>query len=753
MKYLSLLVIIIAYNWSCKEVEIQSPSPALTPTHNYMGNAQMIDSLQKIYGAVNFTDHPFENDLAVALLDEKIATNKMDKTLKNFINYAISQLNKGDNRKGINVFEQIFGFSKELSEMTDYSKPLYEMYAVANLRLGEVTNCVNNHNEDSCLYPIKDKAIHSDKSGSLKAIEVYKRILAKYPDDYQSKWLLNIASMTVGGYPNNIDKKHFIPFNKMQNNTEIQRFKDLAMDVGLAINGLSGASILEDFDNDGDIDALISEWNLKGQLRYFENIEGTYIDQTQQAHLIGLYGGLNMQHADYNNDGHLDVLVLRGAWREFESDGIYPNSLLKNNGDGTFSDVTISSNLYHIGPSQSAVWTDINNDGWIDIYLVHESTPVQGRKRYPNKLYINNGDGTFNDQANIYGLDYLGFFKGVDAADYDNDGDQDLYITNLVGNNIFAHNQLKETGETKFINKSQDNGTLEPKRAFPCWFFDYDNDGWEDLFVSAFDEFKAVGQSEEMAKYLLGNPINCEGPRLYKNMANGKFEDRSQFAKLDIPLHSMGCNYGDINNDGFEDFYLGTGSPDFRTAVPNRLFINNENGGYIDATLDANVGTIQKGHGVSFVDIDRDGDLDIYTVLGGAYTGDFFHNALYINENDKNNWIKIKLIGTTTNKAAIGSKIKLDYINADGVKNTVYKTIGSGSSFGSNELTMHIGLQQATSIENIGVRWANGSITYVDYGGTNPNQLIQITENQSDFISSKIDPKPLKLNHNNHNHH
>ena len=719
------------------------PNPNNSIAIDHSGTNNMIDSMKIIYNSAVFNKQSFESDKALAIMVEKVNSNQIKPEIQNFIDFALLQLQAGKLEESITTFNQIFGFSKSLNEINNNNKDLYELYAITHLRLGEVTNCVVNHNSESCLFPIKGAAIHKNKNGSNKAIEIYKKILKKYPLDYQSKWLLNLAYMTIDEYPSGVPSDLLIPPSKFRNNTKMKPFTNKASEYGIAINKLSGASIFDDFDNDGDPDLLCSSWSIDDQLEYFENDNGKMHQRTNQALLSNLYGGLNMKQADYNNDGFLDVFIIRGAWRRDVSLGIYPNSLLRNNGDGTFTDVTIECGLYHIGASQAATWMDVNNDGFIDLFVANESIPNKPNELRRCNLYINNSNGTFTDYAPNLGVDYIGYLKGVTASDYDNDGDMDIYITNLIGDNFFAHNLLKETGTLVFEERAKTTKTNEPEKAFPCWFFDYNNDGYDDLFVSAYDNFIGVGQTAAVAKSYMGIPFDSEIPRLYLNNRDNTFSNKTIEAKLNLPLHTMGCNYGDLNNDGYDDFYLGTGAPDFRTVVPNRLFINNNGNNFEDATFDANVGSIQKGHGVSLVDVDRDGDLDIYTVLGGAYSGDFFHNALYLNPGNKNSWIKIKLVGTTTNKSAIGSKVRIKYLTRDGSQHTVYKTVGSGSSFGANELQISAGLNDATEVLSIEVRWANGNIEYINYGPTPIEKLVVITEGVSSPEVKPVIPQLL----------
>lgn len=731
---------------SCSDKnESNSDTTINTKAIDHSGTANMLDSMRRVFTTAEYNKQSFESDKALAIMIKKINSNQIKPELQNYIDFALLQLQAGELEESIKTFNQIFTFSASLQEVNDNTRDLYEMYAIAHLRLGEVTNCVKNHNPESCLFPIKGEAIHIEKSGSIKAIEIYKKILSKYPDDYQSRWLLNIAYMTIDEYPNGVPRSYLISPQKLksEHNWNIKPFVNKASEAGIDVNDLSGASIFDDFDNDGDPDLLCSSWSLDDQLRYFENVNGRMIDKTDQAKIVGLYGGLNMKQADYNNDGYLDVFVIRGAWRRDVSVGIYPNSLLRNNGDGTFTDVTIETGLYHIGASQAATWVDVNNDGLIDLFVANESIPNKMSEWKKCNLYINENGQHFKDQATKYNVDALGYFKGVTASDYDNDGDMDIYVTNLIGDNKFFHNLLIEKGILSFEDRAQQTSTSKPERSFPCWFFDYNNDGYDDLYVSAYDDFLGVGQSAAVAKSYLGVPFSSEVPRLYLNNKDKSFSNKTSEANLDLPLHTMGCNYGDLNNDGYDDIYLGTGAPDYRTIVPNRLFYNHKGLKFDDVTFEANVGTLQKGHGVSLVDVDLDGDLDIYTVLGGAYTGDYFHNALYLNQGNENTWLKIKLIGTLTNRAAIGSKVRIEYETQDGQLKTIYKTVGSGSSFGANELQISVGLNNAVAIKSLDVKWANGKNEFISYGHFPIERLLIIKEGDNMVDTVLLSPQYL----------
>ncbi|MFP4092790.1 MAG: FG-GAP-like repeat-containing protein, partial [Cyclobacteriaceae bacterium] len=315
----------------------------------------------------------FANNTRIAYYDSLL---RQEQAHPNYLyNKAVELLHHGDSREAARVFQHLLELHKE-EKLYGYLSPaviagLEHQLALAYLRLGEQENCILNHTSASCLFPLQTAGFHQLEEGSAKAIEIYTRILEKSPNDLNARWLLNIAYMTLGKHPHDVPASWLIPDSVFTSDAEVKAFRDIAPSIGFDIRGLSGGLVVDDFTNDGYLDIMISAWGQKDQLRFFvNNADGTFTEKTGEANLEGLFGGLNMLQADYNNDGWLDVFILRGAW--LEKNGTHPNSLLKNNGDGTFTDVTEAAGLLSFHPTQTATWNDFNRDGWLDIYIGNE---------------------------------------------------------------------------------------------------------------------------------------------------------------------------------------------------------------------------------------------------------------------------------------------------------------------------------------------------------------------------------------------
>ena len=228
--------------------------------------------------------------------------------------------------------------------------------------------------------------------------------------------------------------------------------------------------------------------------------------------------------------------------------------------------------------------------------------------------------------------------------------------------------------------------------------WDFDNDGRLDIYAAGY-----AAQTADLAREATGVAHAAELPRLYRNLGDGTFADVTATQGLDRIMYAMGSNYGDVDGDGWLDFLVGTGDPDLRQLMPNRMF-RNLGDGFVEVTGAGGFGHLDKGHGVSFVDIDNDGDTDVHIQLGGANEGDVSPNALYENPGFGNRWIALTLEGGRANRPGIGARITLAVDGPDGPRR-IHRSASTGGSFGANPLRQEIGLGRAHRIASLEIRW------------------------------------------------
>ncbi len=670
-------------------------------------------------------------------LYQQIATAPPEQKDQIWFQYCLQLVFSGDNKKGISELEaRILPLNAE--DIKPSNQGWYELLGVAYLRLGEVENCQQAHNEHSCILPLKKEAFHELKTGSQKALEIFTLIHNKFPSE-RYVWLQNLAAMTLGTYPEAVPANSKIVFpNWKLEQKNFPPFKEVAMNVGVAHNGLSGGTCIDDFNGDGLLDIFVTSYGMMDNVKlYLNNGKGGFDDKTNEAGLNGITSGLNCIHADFDNDGDNDIFILRGAW--LGAAGIHPNSLLRNNGKGGFDDVTRSAGLLSYHPTQTASWGDFNKDGLLDLFVGNESQGTDHR----SELFRNNGDGTFTDVAAEVGLGNLfQFVKGAIWGDINNDSWPDLYISVLGGKNILLKNR-----QGRFENIALNAGVEEPYFSFPCWFWDVNNDGFEDIFVSGYDSRFLPEVGGDYVRELTGSNFTSERPRLFINNKDETFSEQSAAYGVNKTMYSMGSNFGDLDNDGFLDFYIGTGSPDFTSVVPNRMFRSDKGKRFEEVTSAGRFGHIQKGHGVAFADIDNDGDQDIYAVLGGAFEGDVFTNVLFENPISKNNWITVELVGVKSNKGGVGSILELVLNNGQ----KIFRTVNTGGTFGSASLQQEIGLSAANTINELIVHWQNSEPqVFKNVAG---NRKVRLTEGRAEIEQVELAVIPFAKSVGKHHHH
>ena len=489
--------------------------------------------------------------------------------------------------------------------------------------------------------------------------------------DYDNDGFLDIYLVNSGTSCANINESRtqLNEINRLYRNNGNGTFSDVTLKVGMDKNsGFGMGCISADYDNDGDQDVYLTNFGMN-QL-YRNNGDGTFTDVTKQAGVVNAKWSVSASFGDYNLDGFLDLYVANYLDYNIETahpctlEGVHiycgpheypgaPDTLYRNNGDGTFTDVTARSGVVNSGKGMGVLFTDYNNDGYPDIFVTNDAVE--------DYLYRNNRDGTFTDVALAAGIAYNSEGRatasmGIANGDYDNDGGLDLFVTNfsLEVNSLF-HND----GDGFYTMTTFDVGLAEPsfsRLGFGAQFLDIDNNGTLDLLV-----------------------------------ANGHVWD----------------NVTQI-----------TPSLSYRQTC--QLFLNNGEGKYQDITSSA--GTFFNSpvvaRGTASGDYDNDGDIDILiSCCGGTPV------LLRNDSKTENRWLKIKLTGTTGNRNGIGTKV---YLKTN--KTTYLREVTSGGSYASgNDYTLHFGLGSTETVNSIEIHWLGGNVQHLENVST--NRLIQIVEN------------------------
>lgn len=286
---------------------------------------------------------------------------------------------------------------------------------------------------------------------------------------------------------------------------------------------------------------------------------------------------------------------------------------------------------------------------------------------------------------------------------------------------------------------------LGPRRPFAAWFWDFDNDSKLDLLVNASSGSVGVLSLNPLGiEVVEGDPsrrslqqsVDVEVLHLYQNDGKGGFREVAKQRGLTYPSQPMGANFGDLDNDGFLDFYLATGDVFYSELRPNVMFRNRGGTRFENVTMSGGFGHLQKGHGVSFADLDNDGDQDVYVQMGGAYPGDKYSDALFENPGFDNRWLTIKLEGRVSNRSAIGARIHVR-VRESGKERSIYRHVNSGGSFGCNPLRQTVGLGKADEILALEVVWPATGKTQ-RFEGVELDQAIRIVEGSPGYAPLQL---------------
>lgn len=404
-----------------------------------------------------------------------------------------------------------------------------------------------------------------------------------------------------------------------------------------------------DYDNDGDLDLYVVNLGQSNVL-YQNNGNGSFNDVANIAGVDDSGDGVGCAWADFDNDGYIDIFVSNRPGQ---------NRLYLNNRDGTFTDITSSAGVSDpIGNGESVAWADYNNDGFVDIYVLNY---LQS-----NRLYSNNKDSTFHEVTDSAGVGHTGRGEGVAWADFDNDGDCDIFVANYNGSNVLYLNN----GDGMFEDITNSAGVGGYTNSFGVAWGDYDNDGDLDLYIAQ-------------------NGTNT----LYANKSDGTFENMTSIAGVGGSSWSLGAAWSDYNNDGWLDLYVAN------HLGEDNFYLNNRDGTFTEVTSQAGITNLSNARGCIWGDYDNDGDLDLFIA-----NHDYQFNKLYRNEGCANHWLIIKTVGTISNYSGIGARLEAR------VQNTrMIREISGGSGFASqNSLPVEFGLGSSIILDTLIVKWPSG---------------------------------------------
>ena len=490
----------------------------------------------------------------------------------------------------------------------------------------------------------------------------------------------------------------------------------------------SGCALL-DYDSDGLLDVLLINGGttpdsppltLHGHALYRNLGHYKFKDVTAQSGIKGNGSyGTGVAVGDYDNDGHPDIYITNFG----------PNILYHNNGDGTFSDVTERAGVSDPVWSSSAAFFDFDNDGYLDLYVAsyvnyrYDANPVCAEKNirsycHPRffsgvagKLYRNLGKGRFQDVSEKSGIgQFEGKSLGVVAADFDGDGWMDIYVSNDTTRNfMFKNNGNGTFADVTLLSGTGYNSEGEAEAGMGVDASDYDGDGLLDVVVTNYD---------------------LETNALYHNEGKWQFADKrwpSGIARTDHRFLGFGTGFFDFDNDGDPDLFIVNGHvldnielirEGFTYLQPNQL-LENRGGVFFENMefLRYSSQSPKVGRGAAFGDVDNDGDLDLLVSNSGQ------EPTLLINQiGQKKNWILLKLIGTKSNRDAVGAKIAITTEN----RSQTDQVTGGASYLSASDLRVHFGLGSSQIIKTLTIRWPSG--TEDKFQDVKPNQVLSIKE-------------------------
>ena len=518
------------------------------------------------------------------------------------------------------------------------------------------------------------------------------------PELLEPRWNLTVAAERAGDDPDALPERYRLDIPDRGAASPF-RFEEVSAEVGIERWSRARGSGWADFDGDGDLDLValgIRDPHALYRNRLVEDGAAVFASAALDAALFDPRGGWSALFFDYDGDGDPDLYVTRDGW-----DGEDENSLYRND-DGRFVDVAAAAGVASAADGFTAAVADVNRDGLLDLYVANG---VATRGGAPNELFLGAPEGRFVERGEAMGVADHGRSVGSAFGDYDGDGWPDLLVVNFFEGPALYRNR----DGAGFEDVTAAAGLRAPHEGFVGFFFDYDNDGWLDIFIVGFTSDMETALQSRME----GRAVH-DGSRLalYRNDRDGSFSDVTEEAGLSWNLGAMAATFGDYDNDGWLDVFIGVGAPPMERFEANRLFRNLGDGTFADVSASAGVNDLGKGHGATFADPDHDGDLDLFVPIGGAFPGDRQRSRFYRNPATQlphpNGWLHILLRASSLHPDAVGAQVALRVTDAPQAL-VQLQEVAVGGGFGvTPSPILEFGLGQHATVAEITIRWPGG---------------------------------------------